>query len=306
MLAPNPGVYTLEGTNTWIVGIEPAIVIDPGPDDAAHLAGVRADAGPIGAVLVTHGHEDHAAGAARLARDADASVYAYRPPPDGQQVREGAEIIVGAIRVQAVHTPGHTPDHVAFHLPQVGALFTGDAVLGRGTSVIDPPEGNLTQYLRSLERMRELGARALYPGHGPTVFDADAKLEEYLLHRAERDSQILAEIAAAGKGGATIEEMVAVIYAEYPPEVRPLAARSVLAHLKKLLDEGRVTKERTGGEERYALAAAPKACERCGRPFRGRTRLCNRCAMVVLQEGPRPPDPDPGPHPSPNQGPESG
>lgn len=290
-LAPNPGVYTLDGTNTWIVGANPAIVIDPGPDDVAHLSAVRADAGAIGAILVTHAHEDHAAGALRLSRDADATVYAYRAPEDGQRVRDGAEVTVGSTRVQAMHTPGHTPDHVAFYLPQVGALFTGDAVLGRGTSVIDPPEGDLVHYLRSLERMRELGARVIYPGHGPTVFDAHGKLDEYLAHRAERESQILAEIAAAGKAGSSVDMLVGSIYVDYPADVRPLAARSVVAHLKKLEDDGLVTKQRAAGGDVYSLAPEPKACERCGRPFRGRSRLCNRCAMVVLQEGPTPTTP---------------
>ena len=165
-----------------------------------------------------------------------------------------------------------------------GALFTGDAVLGRGTTVINPPDGDLGAYLRSLARMRELAPRTIYPGHGPTVFDGRSKLQEYVAHRAMGEEQV---IDAIGSGRRTIAEMVPVIFAEYPPELHDLAARQVLAQLVKLEREGRVA--HTGAAERakYELVDA-RDCERCGRPALPRSRFCGRCSMAVLQEGPQP------------------
>jgi hypothetical protein len=160
---------------------------------------------------------------------------------------------------------------------------TEDAVVGRGTSFIDPPGGDLAQYLRSLERMRGLGARTIYPGHGPVVFDAAAKLEEYVEHRAERERQVLAAVA---NGAAAIGAIVEAIYVGYEPDVLPLAARSVLAHLLKLEAEGRVA--RTGrGDDAVWSAVQPKTCERCGRrPAIGRAKLCGPCSLAVLQDRP--------------------
>ena len=278
ILAPNPGPYTLEGTNTWIVGPEPSLVIDPGPDDDGHLADVAREAGRVGAVLVTHDHPDHAPGAVPFAERVHAPVYALRLT-GAERVRAGQRVRAGATEVTVVPTPGHTADHVAFFEPTTGALFTGDAVLGRGTSFIDPPDGDLVQYLRSLTRMMELGPRTIHPGHGPVVLDAPTKLREYLAHREEREGQVLAALA---DGPRSIAEMVEVIYAAYPPDVHPLAARSVLAHLRKLEDEGRV--ERSGrSDDGPWSAATPRSCQRCGRPVRGKARYCNSCSLAILQ-----------------------
>lgn len=284
LLAPNPGVYTLEGTNTWIVGEAPSLVIDPGPDHDGHLADVLRAAGRIAAVLVTHGHEDHAPGAPLLAEAAGAPLFAFHPDGGGERLRDGQGFDGGGATLTAVHTPGHSPDHVVFHDADHGSLFTGDAVLGRGTSVIDPPEGDLAAYLRSLRRMRDLAPRAIYPGHGPVVFDAVGKLDEYVAHRAEREQQVLAALA---DGLGTIDELIERIYAEYPPDVRPLAARSVLAHLAKLEAEGRAAPRGRGKATRYE-AVVPHDCERCGRPVKGRGRLCDRCRLDLLQETPEP------------------
>ena len=280
ILAPNPGVYTLEGTNTWIVGADPAVVIDPGPDISEHLDEVAGAAGRVGAVLVTHDHPDHAPGARPFAEQVAAPLYAFRLE-GAEHLRDGQALQVGALRIVAVHTPGHTPDHVVFHVPAAGALFTGDAVLGRGTSFIDPPEGDLIQYLRSLKRMQDLGPRNLYPGHGPVVMRGVEKLQEYVDHRAEREAQVLALLADEPR---TVAQAVAAIYAAYPPEVHALAARSVLAHLLKLQGEGRVDKQGTG-EEAVWRSIAPRACERCGRPVKGRARYCGSCSLILLQEG---------------------
>jgi glyoxylase-like metal-dependent hydrolase (beta-lactamase superfamily II) len=281
VLAPNPSPYTLEGTNTWIVGDDPVVVIDPGPDDAEHLDEVARTAGDrVAAVLVTHDHPDHAPGAPVFAARVGAPLYAFRLP-GAEHLRDGRSVTAGDLSLVAVHTPGHTSDHVAFHLPADGALFTGDAVLGRGTSFVDPPDGDMTQYLRSLTRMRELNARTIYPGHGPIVLRAGAKLQEYVDHRAEREQQIVDAIA---HGPRTIADLVAEIYAGYPPEVHDLAARSLLAHLLKLSAEGRAA--RTGhGEDARWEGVAPRSCRRCGKLVKGRARYCGSCSLIVLQEG---------------------
>jgi glyoxylase-like metal-dependent hydrolase (beta-lactamase superfamily II) len=280
VLAPNPGIRELEGTNTWIVGEGPAIVIDPGPDDESHLRDVAREAGHVAAILLTHGHPDHAPGAPALARLTGAPVFAARPPEHGESLRDGGDVLAGPVRMTAVATPGHTPDHLAFIEPTSRSLFTGDAVLGTGTSVIDPPEGDLTAYLRSLQRMRDLSPRVIYPGHGPVVLDAVAKLDEYLEHRAMREQQVLAGLR---DGRRTPEEMVEEIYADQPSELHSLAARSVLAHLLKLETEGRAEKRTKDGAVRWS-PIEPRACARCGRPVRGRGLLCGPCSLALLQE----------------------
>jgi glyoxylase-like metal-dependent hydrolase (beta-lactamase superfamily II) len=280
VLAPNPSVYTLEGTNTWIVGEEPSIVIDPGPDDAGHLAEVARASGRVAAVLVTHDHEDHAPGAPAFAELVGAPLHAFRLKgaervPDGQRFAAS-----GGVEVVAEYTPGHSSDHVAFYVPSEGALFTGDAVVGRGTSFIDPPDGDLAQYLRSLHRMRELDPRVIYPGHGPIVLDARAKLDEYVSHREDRERQMLELL---GKGPRTTSDLVATIYAGYPAEVHALAERSVLAHLLKLESEGRAERKGKADGATWAIGE-PRTCARCGRPVKGRARLCGSCSLAVLQD----------------------
>ncbi len=296
VLAPNPSPYTLEGTNNWIVGDArsatntpgvpgptgaPVVVIDPGPDDPAHLDEVALAAGPqVAAVLVTHDHPDHAPGAVAFAARVEAPVHAFRLR-GADHLRDGQPVHADGVTFTAVHTPGHTSDHMAFHVPTQGALFTGDAVLGRGTSFIDPPDGDLAQYLRSLARMQELAPRTIYPGHGPVVLGAGAKLQEYVDHRAEREQQIVDGIS---HGPRTIADIVAEIYAAYPPQVHELAARSVLAHLLKLSAEGRAAHEGHGDDARWQ-AIAPRSCERCAKPTDIRGRYCRSCSLILLHAG---------------------
>jgi glyoxylase-like metal-dependent hydrolase (beta-lactamase superfamily II) len=280
VLAPNPGLRELDGTNTWVVGDEPAVVIDPGPEHEGHLAEVVRAAGSVGRIVLTHDHPDHAPGAARVAELTTAPVSAIRPHEGAERMRDGDRIRSGSTELVVLATPGHSPDHAALFVEADRALFTGDAVLGRGTSVIDPPEGDLIAYLRSLHRMRELGPKTIHPGHGPIVLDAMAKLDEYLKHREERELQI---VRALGGGGRTIEEIVADVYEGYPSELLDLAGRSVLAHLLKLEAEGRAERRVTSGEQRWT-ALEPRSCERCGRPVKGRGRLCGPCSLAVLQE----------------------
>ena len=279
VLAPNPGVYELEGTNTWVVGEAPAVVIDPGPDIEPHLREVARTAGRVGVIALTHDHPDHAPGAITLAAMTDAPIRAMRPPPGGDRLRDGESLAAGVTTVRVVATPGHSADHVAYWLEGERSLFTGDAVLGRGTSVIDPPEGDLAVYLRSLRKMRDLQPRTIHPGHGPTVFHGVAKLEEYLAHREEREAQIVAALQDSPR---TIDELVETIYAGYPEDVRPLAARSVLAHLMKLAAEGRVDDSTRAGVKRYTVTE-PRSCVRCGRAVRGKARYCGPCSLAILQ-----------------------
>ena len=251
VLAPNPGPFTLEGTNTWIVGASPSIVIDPGPEDRRHLEAVHKEAGSVGAILLTHHHPDHAAGASSLSVMAGAPVMAAWPQDREIDLRDGEVVAAGSVRLVAVHTPGHAPDHVVFHDPGSRVVFTGDAVLGRGTSVIDPPEGDMDAYIRSLEAMAGLQARVIYPGHGPAVWDAGAKLQEYIEHRRLREQQV---VRALKDGPRSPEELVPAIYPNYPTELHAPAARSVLAHLLKLESERLVVRSDSAGEVRFALA----------------------------------------------------
>jgi glyoxylase-like metal-dependent hydrolase (beta-lactamase superfamily II) len=283
VLAPNPGPFTLEGTNTWVVGQDPSIVIDPGPEDGAHLAAVLEAAEPIASIVLTHHHPDHAPGAARLSRRAGAPVLAMRPERDERLLRGGEVVEAGGARLRAMHTPGHSPDHAAFVLEEQGYLFTGDAVLGRGTSVVNPPEGDMAAYLRSLRAMLDLRPRTIYPGHGPVVFDGGRRLEQYLAHRAAREEQVVAALEA---GRSTPADIVPQVYgSEIPPSMHPVAARSVLAHLLKLEREGRVSRAGGPREDRFALAD-PRDCQRCGQPALPGSLYCRRCGLELLQEPP--------------------
>jgi glyoxylase-like metal-dependent hydrolase (beta-lactamase superfamily II) len=258
ILAPNPGPFTLEGTNTWIVGSNPTLVIDPGPEDAGHVEAVARAAGHVEAILLTHHHPDHAPGAGLLAGITGSPVLAFEPWSGEQALRHGQIVRAGSASLTAVHTPGHTRDHLVFHDPEARSLFTGDAVLGRGTSVVDPSDGDLGAYLESLRRMLRLEPDVLYPGHGPVVHDGRRKLEEYLRHRDMRERQVLAGLAG---GPRTPSELVPGIYFEYPKDLHPVAARTVLAHLLKLERDGRVA--RVGGppEDRFELTVVSGPAE---------------------------------------------
>jgi glyoxylase-like metal-dependent hydrolase (beta-lactamase superfamily II) len=247
VLAPNPSGMTLDGTNTYVVG-DPgsgqAVVVDPGPDDAAHLAAVEAALAARGArcvaVLVTHHHGDHAEAAqpwgARFGAQV-AAADARVAGPAGRVLEPGERLDLAGTSVGVVPTPGHTGDHLAFRL-ESGAVLVGDHVLGRGTSVVTHPEGDVVAYLESLRRVHDLGPSALYCGHGPELTeDPAAVLEFYLAHRAFREQQLLAALDA---GPRTVDELVATVYAEVPRTLWPAAAQSTRATLAKLRAEGRV------------------------------------------------------------------
>jgi glyoxylase-like metal-dependent hydrolase (beta-lactamase superfamily II) len=256
VLAPNPSPMTLDGTNTYVVG-EPgsgqAFLVDPGPDDAAHLSAVEAaladrDARCV-AVLVTHHHGDHAEAArpwgARFGAPV-AAASAVVAGPGGRLLEPGERLTLAGTTVDVVPTPGHTSDHLAFRL-ESGAVLVGDHVLGRGTSVVTHPEGDVVAYLESLRRVHDLGPSALYCGHGPELTeDPGAVLDFYLAHRAYREHQVLDVLA---RGAATVDEVVADVYAEVPRQLWPAAAQSTRATLAKLETEGRVVPA-TGGAVR--------------------------------------------------------
>ena len=292
VLAPNPGPFTLEGTNTWIVGRERTIVIDPGPDDAAHIEEVRRSAGTVAQIVVTHRHPDHAPGAVRLAEATGAPVLSFDPSPGERALHDGDVLSVDGFQLTVVHTPGHTADHVALLQADAGLLFTGDAVLGRGTSVIDPPEGDLADYLSSLRRMRALRPRVICPGHGPVAWDADAKLAEYLEHRADREHQVVEALQAASS--ASPAELVPAIYAGYPTEIHAAAARSVLAHLLALERAGRVVRV-SADPDRFAPvpvdASEARAVPAHERPTTAPTRRRRTPASTPPKRSTDPPSP---------------
>jgi glyoxylase-like metal-dependent hydrolase (beta-lactamase superfamily II) len=231
---------TLDGTNTWVLcepGSDEVVVVDPGPLDESHLHRVAdhvAETGRrVALTLLTHGHLDHAEGAGRFHELTGAPVRAFGRGHD--DVRPGEAIRVGGLEVLAVHTPGHTRDSFSFVLPADTTLLTGDTVLGRGTSVVAWPDGNLEAYLDSLGRIGELtrsGAVAsILPGHGPYVADAAATVTFYLRHRAERLDQVRRALAA---GDRTAREVVERVYADVPRSVWPAAEQSVQAQLDYL------------------------------------------------------------------------
>lgn len=253
VLAPNPSGMTLDGTNTYLVGAPgsgAAVLVDPGPDDATHLDAVEAALAARGArcaaVLVTHHHGDHAEAALPWGARFGAQVMAGSGDvagPEGRVLSGGDRLQLAGTTVDVVPTPGHCSDHLAFRI-ESGAVLVGDHVLGRGTSVVTHPEGDVVAYLESLRRVRDLGPAALYCGHGPELTeDVGAVLDYYLAHRAYREGQVLGALQG---GATTVDELVADIYAEVPREVWFAAAQSTRATLDKLRAEGRVQEAADG------------------------------------------------------------
>jgi len=253
--ARNPGPFTGTGTGTYIVGEREVAVIDPGPDDPAHLGALAAALGDarVVAILVTHTHRDHSPAARPLAAATGAPVLGCAPlalREDGPRVEEGFDPAYAPERVladgeavagygwtlEALHTPGHTSNHLCFALPQEGALFTGDHVMGWSTTVIVPPDGSMRAYLASLKRVAERDDAILYPTHGPPVTKPRAHVRGLIRHRRQREAQILRLL---DDGVAAIPAMVERIYAGVDRRLWPAASRSVEAHLIALAEDGR-------------------------------------------------------------------
>ncbi|MGZ6300250.1 MAG: MBL fold metallo-hydrolase [Candidatus Limnocylindria bacterium] len=245
VIAPNPGPYTGPGTNTWIVEAGPVVaVIDPGPDDQSHLEALnrRLAGATVGVVLVTHSHPDHLPLADRFASPHHASVLRYPELGDGDVVN------VGTLKLTALHTPGHSADHLCFFLPGDAAVFTGDLVLGRGSSMVTYPEGDVSAYLRSLDRLAGLQPRILFPGHWDPVTDAMGKIAEYKQHRLEREAQVLNEVR---RSPGTAGELTGRVYGELDDKLMVAAEMTLRAHLRKLVEDGAVTVEGRSGQEVY-------------------------------------------------------
>ncbi|HKJ12362.1 MAG TPA: MBL fold metallo-hydrolase [Ornithinimicrobium sp.] len=249
-LCPNPSPMTLEGTNTWILaepGSTEAVVVDPGPLHAPHAAAVLAHVQQtgrrVGLILLTHHHDDHAESAGRFSDATGAPVRALGRGHD--DLADGDRLRVGGLELSVVTTPGHTADSVSFLLPAEQVLLTGDTVLGRGTTVVAHPDGELEAYLQSLRRLEDLTrsgrVSALAPGHGPVLPDAAATVRSYLSHRKERLEQVRAALGRLGEPPVADADLagrvVQDVYAEVPRQVWPAARRSVLAQLAYLREQ---------------------------------------------------------------------
>lgn len=238
LTAPNPGPLTLDGTNTWILrapGATDAVVIDPGSRDPGHLVAIAAHA-PISLILVTHGHSDHVEGVAELAASVDAGVCGAVDGlgVDGyRRVADGERITAGGVEITVLATPGHTGDSICLLAEHAGeqVVFTGDTILGRGTTVITPPDGDLGAYLDSLELLSAYDDVPALPGHGPALADCGAAARFYLAHRRARLDQVRQALA---RGASTAQEVVAMIYADVDRSLWPAAEWTVRAQLAYL------------------------------------------------------------------------
>jgi glyoxylase-like metal-dependent hydrolase (beta-lactamase superfamily II) len=240
--ADNPSPFTLGGTNTWLAARGPCWVVDPGPPLEAHVRAVAAAAasrGGLGGIAVTHDHPDHA-GAVQALQEA-----AGRRVPVVAARLPGAVPGAPGMPLEAVPTPGHAPDHLAFRTPD-GVLFTGDAILGEGSVFVWPDPGALAGYLAVLERLLADPPALLCPGHGPVVTDVAGRLAEQLAHRRRREAAL---VAALDAGGRTPDALLDAAWPDVPPALRPAAAVTLAAHLDKLRDEGRLP----AGVERPAI-----------------------------------------------------
>ncbi|MGD9967162.1 MAG: MBL fold metallo-hydrolase [Hyphomonadaceae bacterium] len=263
LVANNPGPFTYRGTGVYIVGRGEVAIIDPGPDDSKHIESIlRAVEGEtVTHILVTHRHMDHSPAAHPLAERTGAKVYASKLPPkpsdcdelrleagDDQvftpdiDVEDGQRFVGPDWTIEALFTPGHTTNHMAYALLEENALFPGDHIMGWSTTVIGPPDGDMSDYLASLEKVRDRNYDTLWPTHGPPIgypFGSDVRsfVQAFIDHRLERETQIIAQMRA---GRTRIKDMVAVIYADVDKRLHPAACHSVLAHMIRLVELGRV------------------------------------------------------------------
>lgn len=261
VVAQNPGPFTYTGTGVYIIGTDDVAVIDPGPVQDDHIAALdKALAGQrVTHVFVTHHHLDHSPLAHPLAQKHGAKVYGFGPQniaPTGGEVRleagddvgfqpdiqvEDEQVFSGSNwSVRALHTPGHTSNHVCYALEEENTLFSGDHVMAWSTSVISPPDGHMGDYLRELARIRDKQYDRLWPTHGPAVENPSLFIQAYIDHRLQREEQILVQLRA---GLSNIRDMVAVMYTDVDKRLHPAAAHSVLAHMIHLVETGKVVAE---------------------------------------------------------------
>ncbi len=262
VLARNPSPFTFTGTGTYVVGEGTVAVIDPGPDDPAHVAALlAATAGEtVSHILITHTHLDHSPAALALARRTGAEIAGCAPlvlPDTGPRADAGFDpsyapdrVLADGEAVQgpgwtlaAVHTPGHTSNHLCYALAEEAALFTGDHVMGWSTTVVAPPDGDMAAYMASLDRLLGRADQIYYPTHGPPVAEPQRWTRHLIAHRRQREAQILALLA---EGPGEIPELVARMYAQVDRRLWPAAGRSVLAHLLDLAARGQVEGQGAG------------------------------------------------------------
>lgn len=254
--ANNPGIMTLQGTNQYVVGKESALVIDVALSADSNMDGILEQAEAMGVkkiekILLTHIHSDHCGGALALRKRCGAKLGIHRSRAgylggEDFQYNDNDRIAFGGGDLHVLHTPGHESGHCCFYEGSEKVLFSGDNILGFGTAVIHPPDGNMTDYLKSLERLLEFSVDLILPGHGPLVAKAEDKIREYIKHRQMRENQVL---QALRSGRNTIGDITEMIYRDVSAALKRVAEFSVQAHLEKLMDEGRVKKENS----RYLL-----------------------------------------------------
>ena len=270
VLAPNPSPFTYTGTQTYLIGVTDLAVIDPGPDDADHLNALMAAIGdrPVRAILCTHTHRDHSPAARPLSEQTGAPIIGCAPltlEDDGPRadaafdasylpdrvLQDGEQVAGEGWTLEAVATPGHTSNHLCFALLEEKALFTGDHVMGWSTSVISPPDGDMADYMRSMQRLLDREDAVYYPAHGDAVATPQRLVRGMMGHRKQREGQITRFLER--NGASTIPDMVAEMYKGIDPRLHPAAGRSVLAHLIDLDGRGIVAAE---GDDRWQLRGA--------------------------------------------------
>ena len=251
IVAPNPGPLTGPGTNTYVVGRDRPVVIDPGCDDPAHLARVLEIAGrAVERIVCTHSHPDHSPGAAWLRERTGAPVCGLPAPDDGHQdpayapdaaLADGEHIPAGDDVLRAIHTPGHASNHVCLLLEATGLLFTGDHLMSGSTVIIIPPDGSMRLYLDSLRQLRGLPISSLAPGHGALMPGAIAEIDRVTRHRLAREAKLVR--ALDRRGAATLDDVLAEVYDDVPRSMHVYARYSLLAHAVKLVEEDRARVE---------------------------------------------------------------
>ncbi|KAK0713801.1 metallo-beta-lactamase superfamily protein [Lasiosphaeria miniovina] len=246
ILGGNPGKFTLQGTNTYLVGTGPKrLLVDTGEGKPSWIAAIKRtveeEKASISSVLITHWHGDHTGGVVQLTDNwPDIKVYKNDPEPGQLEIVDGQTFTVKGASLTAIHTPGHTVDHMVLVLAEEDALFTGDNVLGQGTAVFE----DLGVYMDSLEKMMGLFKGRAYPGHGPVISDGPGKIAEYIQHRKQREEQVVQTLRTENPAGGyawTPMELVKVIYSDVPVDLHPAAAAGVLQILQKLQREGKVS-----------------------------------------------------------------
>jgi glyoxylase-like metal-dependent hydrolase (beta-lactamase superfamily II) len=246
LLAPNPSMMTGPGTNTYLFGVSEIAVIDPGPEIDAHIDAIIEAAGaPVRWVLATHTHPDHSPGAMALAARTGAEVLGRPAPEHGPQDRsfsparllgDGDTLETGEFTLEAVHTPGHASNHLCYRHAATNWLVTGDQVIDGSTVVINPPDGDMSDYIGSLRRLKAMNCDALLPGHGDRIDDPERAIDRIIEHRLLRERKVLE--AVRQHPGLTPHELVPYVYQDVSPHLFPLAERSLLAHLLKLGKDG--------------------------------------------------------------------